>query len=219
MSGQVALPGRIVDLLGLIAYAELSASLRLAEDAMLAPSLSDKAEIGAMAAAEFGHFQRIGAYLRARGADPEAAMTPFTAQVDAFHARTQPADWLEGLVKANVGDGLAADFYRAVAERVEPTVRAEIIGVLDDLGHSRFAVGRVRDAIAADPSVAGRLALWARRLVGEAMAQAQHVAVEHPGLAELVTGDAADDLTAVAMLFADLTDRHAARMRALGLLS
>jgi len=30
--------------------------------------------------------------------------------LDGFHATTVPADWLEGLVKAYVGDGLAADF-------------------------------------------------------------------------------------------------------------
>lgn len=218
MSDQAALPGATVDLLGLIAYGELSASFRMAEDATLAPTLSDKAELGAMAAAEFGHFERIAACLRSHGADPETAMTPFTAEVDAFHARTRPADWLEGLVKANVGDGLAADFYRAIAERVDPGLRAEVVEVLDDLGHSRFAFDRVRDAIAADPAVAGRLALWARRLVGEAMAQAQQVAVARPALADLVTADPVTALTPVARLFADLTDRHAARMRALGLL-
>ena len=38
-------------------------------------------------------------------------MKPF----DAFHAHTAPRDWLEGLVKAYVGDGLAADFYREIA--------------------------------------------------------------------------------------------------------
>ena len=37
------------------------------------------------------------------------------------------------------------------------------------------AVDRVRRAIEEDPVVAGRLALWGRRIVGEALAQAQTV--------------------------------------------
>ena len=37
----------------------------------------------------------------------------------------------------------------------------------------------MRTAIAADPRVAGRLALWGRRLVGEAMTQSQNVIAEH----------------------------------------
>ena len=42
-------------------------------------------------------------------------MAPFEAAIDLFHAHTAPADWYEGLIKAYVGDGLAADFYREIA--------------------------------------------------------------------------------------------------------
>src|SRR5687768_4716516 len=63
----------VIDLLGAIAYGELSAFERLAEDAKLAPTLEDKVAIGAMAAAEFGHLERLHARLRELGADPYAA--------------------------------------------------------------------------------------------------------------------------------------------------
>jgi hypothetical protein len=46
----------VVDLLGAIAYGEMSAFERLAEDAKMAPDLEDKAELAAMASREFGHF-------------------------------------------------------------------------------------------------------------------------------------------------------------------
>ena len=55
-------------------------------------------------------------------------MLPFAPALDAFHTRTAPADWLEGLVKAYVGDGIAADFYRAVAELVDPQTRDSCSG-------------------------------------------------------------------------------------------
>jgi tRNA-(MS[2]IO[6]A)-hydroxylase (MiaE)-like len=214
----------VIDLLGLLAYAELDAFFRLSEDAALAPTLADKAALGGMAVAEFSHFERIRAELERLGADPDQAMQPFTAALDDFHIRTAPSDWLEGLVKAYVGDGFAADFYRAVAEVLDPGSRALVLEVLADTGHAQFAVEHVRAAIEADPKVAGRLALWARRLVGEALGQAQRVAAQRPSLAYLlVPGTSAaqpvgsGELGEIGRMFARLTDAHAHRMSALGL--
>ena len=105
----------VVDLLGVLAYAELTAFDRLAEDARLAPTLAGRAALARMAAAEIGHHGRLTDRLTELGADPAAAMAPFVAALDAFHEGTRPSTWLEGLVKAYVGDGLAADFYREIA--------------------------------------------------------------------------------------------------------
>src|SRR5262249_17341032 len=139
-----------------------------------------------MAVAEFAHFRALPGELTRMGAVPEQAMQPFVEPLNAFHARTAPADWLEGLVKAYVGDGFAADFYRAVAEVLEPDARALVLEVLADTGHAEFVTARVRAAIEADPAVAGRLALWARRLGGEALAQAHLGAAARPPRARLV---------------------------------
>lgn len=209
----------MLDLLGLLAYASLTAFFRLADDASLALALLDKTALAEMAVAEFGHYQLLRARLEEMSADPEAAMQPFVAAVDAFHARTAPADWLEGLVKAYVGDGIAADFYRLVARLLEPRTRDLVLTVLADTGHAEFVTARVRAAVEADPRVEGRLALWARRLVGEALGQAQRVAAEREPLARLLAGGDADQLGNIGRMFARLTDEHAARMAALGLAS
>jgi 1,2-phenylacetyl-CoA epoxidase catalytic subunit len=210
----------IVDLLGGLAYSELSAFERLAEDASTAPSLPDKAALAAMAAAEYGHFGRLRERLEQLDADPFAAMEPFHAPVDSFHAHTAPSTWLESLVKAYVGDGLARDFYREVAAYLDVDTRDLILGTLDDTAHAAFVVDRVRAAIADDPKVAGPLALWARRLMGEALSQAQRVAAERDALTALLTGGAdrpGMDLAAVARMFARLTETHVDRMGSLGL--
>jgi tRNA-(MS[2]IO[6]A)-hydroxylase (MiaE)-like len=210
----------VVDLLGGLAYSELSAFERLAEDASKAPSLADKAALAAMAAAEFGHFQCLRERLVELGADPFAAMEPFHAPVDSFHAHTAPSDWLESLVKAYVGDGLAADFYREIATYLDVDTRDLILATLDDTGHSEFAVDKVLRAIEANPKIAGRLALWARRLMGEALSQAQRVAAERDALTTLLVGGAERpgmDLAAVARMFARLTETHIRRMETLGL--
>jgi hypothetical protein len=246
--GQDSEPGQgriqhdgIVDLLGMLAYAELDAYFRLTEDAALAPSLADRAALAGMAVAEFGHFRLLCERLSALGAQPDQAMLPFAPALDAFHARTAPADWLEGLVKAYVGDGIAADFYRAVAELVDPQTRELVLRVLADTGHAEFVIARVRAAIAADPHLGGRLALWARRLVGEALAQAYRVVADRRSLAGLLAGastgastahlagspggaadtDAAPpaELGDIGRMLARITDAHAQRMAALGLAS
>ena len=81
-------------------------------------------------------------------------------------------------------------------------------------------VERVRQTIAADPSTGGRLALWGRRLMGEALTQAQRVAAERDALSALLAGGVDRpglDLAAIGRMFTRLTERHAERMAELGL--
>jgi hypothetical protein len=212
----------VVDLIGAIAYGEISAFDRLAEDARLAPSLADKLALGKMATVQFNHVEPLLARVTALGAEPMQAMAPFVKPFDAFHAKTAPSNWLEGLVKAYVGDGLAADFYREVAAFLDADTRDLVIASLVDSGHSDFVVDRVRRAIERDGRVAGPLALWGRRLMGEALSQAQRVVAERDSLAALLAGGVDRpglDLAALGRMFTRLTENHAQRMAELGLAS
>jgi hypothetical protein len=210
----------VVDLLGVIAYGEISAFERLAEDAKLAPLLPDRLALMAMASAEFAHVTRLRERLEQLGVDAFEAMAPFQTAIDEFHAHTAPSDWLEGLVKAYVGDGLARDFYREIAAFLDVETRDLVVDALEDEEHARFVVDRVREAIAADPRVGGRLALWGRRLMGEALSQGQRVAADREPLSALLAGGVdrpGMDLAALGRLFNRLTERHARRMAELGL--
>ncbi|MBB3730668.1 ferritin-like fold-containing protein [Nonomuraea dietziae] len=210
-------PG-VVDLLGVLAYAELSAFLRLAEDAAhLAPTLTDRAVLGELAVAEYAHFELLRDRLLSLGADPDKAMSPFVEALDEWHLKTTPGDWLEALVKAYVGTGIALDFYREAARRLDPAIADLVDEVLMDEGRSAFAVERVRAAVEADPTLTGRLALWARRLVGEALSQGQRVAAVRPELAQLLVEAVHDDQAEISRLFARLTEEHGKRMAALGI--
>ena len=111
-------------------------------------------------------------------------------------------------------------FYREIAAYVDEDTRALVTSVCEDLGHSAFIVDRVRTAIEDDPRIAGRLALWGRRLVGEALSQAQRVAAERDALSTLLVGGVdrpGTDLAEIGRMLARLTDNHARRMSALGL--
>ncbi len=210
----------VIELLGVLARGELTAFEQLGRDAGLAPTTADKAQLAAMASAEFGHYSLLKARLEELGVGVDEAMKPFADAVAAFHEHTQPKDWAEGLVKAYIGDGIAADFYREIATGLDPQTRELVLNVLDDTGHSAFVVDRVKAMIAEDPKLAGRLALWGRRLVGEAIAQAQQVALERAELTGIVIqglGLLEADLSEISRVFNRITENHSRRMAALGL--
>jgi hypothetical protein len=212
----------VVDLLGILAYGALSAFERLADDGRMAPELADKVHVATMAARQVSHFERVRTHLAGYDVDVMDAMKPFHAAFDAYHSYTKPKDWLEGLLKAYVGDGIAADFYREVAAFVDSETRSLVHEVLADAGHADFVVEKVRAAISTDAKVAGRLALWGRRLVGEALSQAQRVAANRDALTSLLTGTVdrpGMDLAAISRMFTRLVENHARRMSTLGLQS
>lgn len=207
----------VVDLLGALAYGQLSAFTEVAADAALAP-LSRRVAVGRLATGLFGSFDVVRTRLEALGVTVEDVMEPFVEPIDRYHERTSPQDWLEGLVKAYVGDGIARDFFREVAAYVDPDTRSFIESILGDHGQAAYIVTSVREAIAADPRLASRLSLWARRLVGEALQQAQHVAGERDTLITLVvSGEGGAGLTELGEMFARVTDAHTSRMERLGL--
>jgi len=198
----------VVDLLGVLSLGELTAFERLAADAEMAPTLADKAALAAMAVAEFHHFERLRDRLAELGVDTDRAMAPFRDPLEAFHDHTAPSDWLEGLVKAYVGDGLATDFYREIAVFLPDPDRDLVLDVLADTGHAGFAVREVRAAISRDRRLAGRLSLWGRRLVGEAISQSQAVIAEHGRLHERLVELGADPSRAMAPFVAALDAFH-----------
>jgi bacterioferritin (cytochrome b1) len=209
-------PAAIIDLLGVLAYGELSAFDRMAADARMAPTVALRAALSEMAAVEMSHYGKLVARIGELGSDPQLAMAPFVRAVETFHARTEPRTWGEALVKAYVGDGLAADFYREVAEFVDLATRELVTEALADSGNSAFAIREVKALTDVDPTAAARLSLWGRRLVGEAISQSQHVAAERDALAQLIVCGTRD-LSGIASLIERIMTRHTERMTAIGL--
>jgi 1,2-phenylacetyl-CoA epoxidase catalytic subunit len=206
----------VVELLGMLGYGELLAFDRMAADARLAPDLHRRAVLSEMAASEISNFRRLAERLTELGVDPEAAMAPFAEALLAYHDQTEPRDWLEALTKAYVGDGIADDFFREVAAFLAERDRDLVLEVLHDSRYQNFAATEIRSAIESDEKVRSRLSMWARRLVGEGLSQAQRVAAQRPALAALImtgTGDQAG----VQALLKRLTQAHGARMSAVGL--
>ncbi|MBF6327130.1 ferritin-like fold-containing protein [Nocardia transvalensis] len=208
-------PG-VIDLFAVLAYGEISAFYRLAEEAKLSPTLRGKVAVAKMAAAEMGHFETLEQALSQRGVDVFDAMAPFVRALDAYHDSTDPSTWLESMVKFYVGDGIAADFYTVLADALAPEVATVVRDVLAETSHSEFVIEEVRRTVAESRSERDRLTLWGRRLLGEAITQAQYVMAQRDELTELVL-IATGDLNGVAALFERMQASHAERMRVLGL--
>ncbi|HLS79464.1 MAG TPA: ferritin-like fold-containing protein [Nocardia sp.] len=208
-------PG-VTELFAVLAYGEISAFYRLAEEAELSPSLRGKVAVAEMAAAEMSHFRTLREALGERGVDIYEAMKPYVRPLDAYHRSTDPSTWLESMVKFYVGDGIAADFYTEIAGALSPEVTAIVRDVLADTGHSEFVVEEVRRAVRDNRSERDRLTLWGRRLLGEAITQAQFVMAQRDELTELVLA-VTGDLNGIGALFERMQASHAERMAVLGI--
>ncbi|HEX5596765.1 MAG TPA: ferritin-like fold-containing protein [Micromonosporaceae bacterium] len=206
----------LVDLLGLVAYGQLLAFDRMAADARLAPDLRRRAVLSEMAAAKIINYRRLADRLADLGVEPAAAMNPYRTALQRYHDSTEPKDWLEALAKAHVGDAIADDFFREIAALLGEPDRQLVLEVLHDPRYDEFAAEEIRSAITADPKVANRLSMWARRLVGEGLSQANRVAADRPALGLLVVERTGDE-NAVPALFKRLISAHTARMSAVGL--
>ncbi|THJ66025.1 hypothetical protein E8P82_10345 [Arthrobacter echini] len=206
----------VADLLGAIAYAELSGFERLSSDARFSPSLADRASLGRLAVQEFEHFELVGRFLNELGITVEDAMTPFRSSIDAFHERTRPGDWYESLMKAYVVDAFSRDFYRSLADNLDSRTR-DLIEAIDSGQGADHLQWRLKEALSADPRLASRCALWGRRLVGEALTQAQRVGIERENLAGILFGEDEGHVRPTGAFFSELTRNHSRRMSALGL--
>ena len=180
----------VVDLLGAIAYGEISAFERLAEDAKMAPD----------ARATRWRWRRwprpsSGTSRGCTSGSPSSAPTRSTrwrrsiAPIDEVPRATprRPTG-----TRAWSRRTSATGSPRTSTARSRRTSTAEtrdlVIASLEDAGQADFVVDRIRRAIAADPPLGGRLALWGRRLMGEALTQAQRVAAERDALSALLAG-------------------------------
>jgi len=106
--------------------------------------------------------------------------------------------------------------YELVNARLETRELIEQIQASDET--TEVLRDRLKGALADDPRLASRLALWGRRLLGEALTQAQRVSYEHAFLGSLIGGeDTAEAKDLVSGLIAGLAENHSKRMTQLGL--
>lgn len=208
-------PG-VNELFALLAYGEVAAFYRLTDEARMAPDLRGRINMARMAAAEMGHYGVLHQTLEARGVDVLSAMVRYAPALENYHRLTMPSTWLEALVKTYVGDAMAADLYLALAGSLPDDIADVVRAVLAETVHSQFVVAEVRSAVTSSGRQRSRLALWSRRLLGEAVTQAQFVLADHDELVDLVLAGSSG-LGQMTDFFERMQRTHDERMRNLGL--
>lgn len=209
-------PG-VNEFFALLAYGEVAAFYRLTEEARMAPNLRGRISMASMAAAEMGHYELLRDALQSRGVvDMVPAMSKYVSAVENYHRLTTPSTWLEALVKTYVGDALAADLYLEIAGGLPDEVADVVRAALSETGHSQFVVAEVRAAVTSSGKQRSRLALWSRRLLGEAITQGQFLLADHDELVDLVLSGPGG-LAQLSGFFDRLQETHDQRMRELGL--
>ncbi|WP_136519296.1 MULTISPECIES: ferritin-like fold-containing protein [Cellulomonas] len=207
-----------VEVLGLVAALEHQAFARLAADSAEAPDLEQSLALSRFAARCGERRDRVLARITELGGDPVAALGRFDRVLEDFDTRTPPSSWSERLLKAYVGYGVADDFCRLVARGLDPRSRELVAEVLGDASHAELAVRELDAACAQDTVLSARLALWGRRLVGEALGVVQRL-VQRPGVARVLDRAevAAPEQETPATVFNELTAEHTRRMSRLHL--
>jgi hypothetical protein len=206
----------VLDLMGLLAQGELTTFARLAEDAAHAPDLAGQLTLSRMASGELAHLDVLEQHVARLGGDLETVMLSYADVLGDFESRTVPRDWWERLMKTYVGYGLVLDLQRAVSAHLDAETRDVVDDVLADNGYSDYVVSVLSPVLAAEPQLGARLALWGRRVVGEALGLAQNALRRHPTLGMLLAGGPGGDAEATRVLNR-LSGGHARRMDRLGL--
>ncbi|MFE0750157.1 ferritin-like fold-containing protein [Gordonia sp. NPDC058843] len=196
---------------------EFAAFHRLIEESAMAPDVASRIAIARMAASEVGHFDRLAERVESMtGLGAAEAVERYRSVFDQYHRATTPKTWYEALVKAYVGDGLAADFYAELSDMLPTDSQSVMADVMSETANSQFARDQVRAAVEADPSIKSALVLWGRRLLGEAITHAQWVLAAEEEVTDLLFAGASS-LTGVAGFFDVVAAKHAERMADLGL--
>jgi len=212
--------------LGQLAYLELSQFEILTNELKFSPTTSDKAELSEAAARSFQKYRAIAKCLSLQGFDPTDSMDPFTERIETFHSRTNGIDWYETVVKVYLVGGLLEDFYKRLAIGLPDDIREEVEKALKDSTFEKFAKACLIDAMAENPQLASRLALWGRRLMGDVLLELR-AAFDNRKLAGVTKGKKLSleeerrvNLSAYSMLeplISELIGAHSQRMDAIGL--
>ncbi len=214
-------------LLGFTAQADLVDFEMLAASGELAPSLDERLTVAGLAAAQFDRFERISEELHVAGAAVDEVLEPFREALDSFARATHPGNWVTSQLRAVLVTGLRTEFSARLAPQLSDPLAELLAPGPAAWRTSDFASRTVQKAIEEQPTIAGSLALFGRRLAAEAVGQCQRIAAKEAELTAFIAAELKpratqgsrelSDLGVISALLEELMDGHARRMARLGL--
>jgi len=174
-----------------------------------APRVAEKDALARAAATTLARYEALVAEIGRQRLDATAVMEPHLRGVQEFERRTMGADWHEQVASAHVTIGFLTDFWVRLAAGLPRDAREGVEEALrrGELEQPLHAI--IEQAIAANPRLSSRLALWCRRLVGDTMLQARSALALH--------ADRVRDEEQIEPVFTELIAEHTRRLDRLGL--
>lgn len=195
--------------LGRAAYLQLTMFENLSRAVATAPTTEAKASISHVASLALAKHHALSAEIERHGLQPSAVMDPNRVAIDKFQRMTQGSDWYESLTSCYVTSGFLGDFFERLAAGLPGETAPRVVAILKGDSGEKLVADELLAAIAVNPRLSSRLALWGRRLVGDTMLVARSA---------LVTSSNHDtDEARIEPVFTELIAAHTRRMDALGL--
>lgn len=201
----------VVSYLGQVAYFELAMFETLTRAMVASPSLMAKEGLSTVAGDALTKHHGIVAELRALKVEPATAMEPFAAEIDRYRQRAGGNDWLETLMSAYITGGFLDDFFQRLVGGLPRALAGRVRALIEPDREAAIIVAELQNAIKRDPVLASRLALFGRRLLGDAILLARNAIAG--------SGNRAHDEARMEPVFTDLIAAHSRRMDALGFTS
>lgn len=195
--------------LGQCAALHLTFFEQLSHAAANAPRVTDKDALARASGIVLDRYLALVDRMDIHKFDRADIMEPHLAGVSEFERRVMGADWHEQVASAHVTIGFLTDFWLRLAPGLPRDDREAVESALH-LGELEQPLHRIVErAIAANPRLSSRLALWCRRLVGDTLLQARSALVQRE--------DHARDEAQIEPVFTELIASHTRRMDRLGL--
>lgn len=191
--------------LGQAAYVQIVIFEGIARAVLAAASVADKEALVKASAAAVRKQRKLVKLIRSTGLEPAEVMSPFAPAIDAFNDSTVGHDWWELLVSSYVTAGMLDEFFVGLAVGLPKPYSSQVSAILEVPGATEVLAGLLHSGIEQDPVLADRLALWARRLVGDTLLVARSAL------------EGASTIDEVEPVFTELIAGHSRRMDALGL--
>jgi hypothetical protein len=193
----------LLTFLGKASYLQLTTFETLGRAMSSAPTTEAKELLSHVAALSLAKHHGLTAEIRRHGEEPGAVMEPFTEAIDAYQRSTQGGDWFEELVACHITAGFLDDFFIRLAAGLPADYASRITAVLIS------APEEIRVVIDQNETIASRLAMWGRRLVGDTMLIARSTLAP--------TANSVSDEARIEPVFTELIASHTRRMDGLGL--
>jgi len=174
-----------------------------------ASRVADKDALARVVGIVLDRYRVLSTELERLHLDKTDVMQPHLAGVEEFKRRTEGGEWYEQVASAHVTIGFLTDFWIRLSGGISGELGQRVAEALAE-GDAQTPLHRIIErAIAANPRLSSRLALWSRRLVGDTMLQARSALVLH--------ADSSRDEAQIEPVFTDLIADHTRRMDRLGL--